>query len=97
MAASELADELRRHMAEPFPESVAKGEDYGEVEPVMIGADIYGWALGVSKGSSLSALDRSRLQQAADDLERSLSAFPNDARPYYERVLRIAHLALDRA
>jgi hypothetical protein len=63
----------------------------------MIGADIYGWALGVSSGGSLSALDRSRLQQAADELERSLRAFPTDARPYFERVLRIAHLALDPA
>jgi hypothetical protein len=63
----------------------------------MIGADAYGWALGVGRGGSLSELDRARLQQAAEELARSLTAFPTDARPYYERVLRIAHLALDRA
>jgi len=91
MAGSELLDELRRHMADPFPESVVKGEDYGEVDAVMIGADIYGWA---SRSDSLNALDRSRLRQAANELERSLQAFPADAQPYYQRLLRIARLAL---
>jgi hypothetical protein len=95
MPALDHADELRRHKAEPFPNSVEKGEVYGEVEPVMIDADSYPWASGVSSGGSLSVLDRSRLQQASEELQRSLTAFPADARPYYERVLRIAHLALD--
>jgi hypothetical protein len=40
-------------MAEPFPHSVEKGEDYGEVDAVMIGADIYGWA---SRSGSLSSV-----------------------------------------
>lgn len=57
----------------------------------MIGADIYGWA---SRADSLSELDRSRLLQAADELQRSIGAFPRDAQPYFERVLRIARLAL---
>lgn len=78
-------------MAEPFPDSVTKGLDYGEVDAVMIGADIYGWA---TRAGSLSDLDRSRLLQAADELERSIAAFPEDAQPYYERMLRIARLAL---
>ena len=39
-----LAKEMRLHMAGPFPDSVEKGLDYGEVDAVMIGADIYGWA-----------------------------------------------------
>jgi hypothetical protein len=81
-------------MTDPFPGSVVKGEDYAEVDAVMIGADIYGWAQIVSTGGRLSALDRSRLDQAAAELERSLTSFPAAARPYYERVLRIAHLAL---
>ena len=68
-----------------------KGLDCGEVDPVLIDADIYGWA---SRAGSLSELDRSRLRQAADELDRSLGAFPMDARPYYERILRIARLAL---
>jgi hypothetical protein len=32
---------------------------------------------------------------AADRLERSLDEFPPEARPYFERVVRIAELALD--
>jgi hypothetical protein len=83
---------MRAHMAEPFPGSVQKGEDYGEVDAVMVGADIYGWA---DRASSLSPVDVARLRQAAQELERSLPAFPADARPYYERILRIARLALN--
>lgn len=83
---------MRLHMAEPFPESVEKGLDYGEVEPVLAGADICGWA---TRAGSLSELDRSRLEQAADELQRSISAFPADAQPYYERILRIARLTLN--
>jgi hypothetical protein len=63
MAAPDLADELRRHMAESFPELVQKGEDYGEVDPVMIGADIYGWALelaGEARSRNSIALDSSK-------------------------------------
>ncbi|MEQ7010129.1 hypothetical protein ABN028_28515 [Actinopolymorpha sp. B17G11] len=88
----DLAEEMRLHMAEPFPDAVEKGTDYGEVDAVMIGADIYGWA---TRAGSLSDLDRSRLVQAADELRRSMEAFPADARPYYERILRIARLTLD--
>ncbi len=87
----DLSDEMHRHVAEPFPESVEKGLDYGEVDAVMIGADIYGWA---TKVDSPSQLHRSRLAQAADELQRSIEAFPLDAQPYYERVLRIARLTL---
>ncbi|MET9313102.1 hypothetical protein ABZX12_14865 [Kribbella sp. NPDC003505] len=86
-----LAKEMRLHMAERFPDSVEKGLDYGDVDAVMIGADIYGWA---TRAGSLSELDRSRLLQAADELQRSIQAFPPDAQPYYERILRIARLAL---
>lgn len=92
MSRPTLADEMRSHVAATFPASVVKGEDYGAVDAVMIDADIYGWA---SRADSLNALDRGRLSQAADDLERSLRAFPEDAWPYYQRILRIARLALD--
>jgi hypothetical protein len=91
LVADTLVEEMRLHMAKPFPDSVEKGLDYGEVDAVMIGADIYGWA---TRAGSLSELDRSRLSQAADELQRSIGAFPPDARPYYERILRIARLAL---
>jgi hypothetical protein len=89
--ANNLTEEMRLHMAEPFPDSVEKGLDYGEVDAVMIGADIYGWA---TRAGSLSELDRTRLSQAADELQRSIDAFPSDAQAYYERILRIARLVL---
>jgi hypothetical protein len=92
IVAETLADEMRLHWAEPFPDSVEKGRDYGEVDPVMIGADIYGWA---TRAGSLDDADRSQLSQAAEELRRSISAFPPAAQPYYERILRIADLALD--
>jgi hypothetical protein len=57
----------------------------------MIGADINGWA---TKARSLSGLDRAHLLQAADGLQRSIGVFPAEAQPYYERILRIARLAL---
>lgn len=86
-----LFDEMRLHMAEPVPDSVERGLDYGEVDAVMIGADIYGWA---ARAGSLAELDRARLSEAAEALHRSIAAFPLDAQPYYERILRIARLAL---
>jgi hypothetical protein len=92
--ANTLAEEMRLHMAEPFPTSVDKGLDYGEVDAVMIGADIYGWASHVASGVRLRGDQRSGLRLAAEELERSISAFPEDARPYYERILRIARMAL---
>ena len=39
----------------------------------MVGADIHGWA---TRAESLSELDRSRLAQAEDELERSIDAYP---------------------
>ena len=76
-------------MAEPFPASVEKGEVYGVVDPVLVGADIVGY---VSHGR-LSPVQRRSLREIADQLARSLDAFPQDARPYYERLLRIAQRA----
>lgn len=90
----ELAEEVRRHSAEPFPASVEKGLDYGEVDAVMIDADIHGWASSVVSGGRLRADQRAGLERAADELERSLTSFPEDARPFYEHLLRIARLTL---
>ena len=90
----DLGTEMRLRNAEPFPESVEKGSQYGEVDAVMIDADIYGWASHVASGVRLRGDQRPGLQSSADELERSLDAFPQDARPYYERLLRIARLAL---
>ena len=74
---------MRLHMSELFSKSVEKGIDHGEVDAAMIDADIYGWA---TRAGSLSALDRSLLAEAADELQRSIDAFPPDARPY-ERLI----------
>ena len=76
--AKTLAEEMQLHMAEPFPDSVEKGLDFGEVDAVLIGADIYGWA---SRAGALSALDRSRLAKAADELERSIAEIHSTPRP----------------
>lgn len=89
--ADSLAEEMRLHVSEPFPKSVVRGLDYGEVDAVMIDADIFGWA---TRAGELSALDRSRLGEAADKLQRSVDSFPPDARPYYERLVRIAQMTL---
>jgi hypothetical protein len=91
--ADALAEEMQRHLAEPFPDPVTKGLEYGEVDAVMIGADIYGWASRALE-DSLTSGEQARLADAADALQHSIDSFPPDARPYYERVLRIAHLAL---
>jgi hypothetical protein len=45
----ELQRLLAEHFATPFLSGVVTGRDYGGVDPVMIGADIYGWATRVSK------------------------------------------------
>lgn len=52
----------------------------------MIDADIMGW---ISHGDNLASWQRASLREAADLLMRSLPTFPADARPYYERLVRI--------
>jgi hypothetical protein len=93
----DLSRLLEDHRAEPFPTNVVKGEGYGEVDAVVIDADIYGWAVGVSRGRPLGVADLTRLRDARDRLRRSLAAFPEDARPYYERLVEIASAALDQS
>jgi hypothetical protein len=86
---AEQAPELAEHRAAPFPDAVEKGEVYGEVDPVMIDADIIGWA----SQDRLDAVQTRSLREAADQLDRSLDVLPVDARPYYERLLRLARRA----
>jgi hypothetical protein len=87
----DLAELLTQHRDAEFPTSVIKGIEYGGVDPVMIGADIYGWA---SRADDLSASERASLADCHDRLSGSLDAFPAEARPYYELLVRIASLAL---
>ncbi len=77
----DLAAELRAHLAEPFPKSVEKGEVYGEVDAVMIDADIFGWALGVSQGglafcarSIAAPAGRRRVEAIAHNFSRRRTA-----------------------
>jgi len=73
----------------PFPPSVEKGSDYGEIDAVMIGADIYGWALSAASGT-LSAEELVRLHEAREALGRAIAAFPEDARSYYQQLVQLA-------
>ncbi|WP_162941815.1 hypothetical protein [Desertimonas flava] len=91
---SALRELMAEHFAAPFPTSVEKGRDYGEVDAVMIGADIYGWALR-AQGGGLLPIDGDRLRAARDALARSLLAFPDDAQPYYTQLVALADAALE--
>lgn len=93
-ASPDLAEAMLEHLAEPFPTSVAKGVDYGEVDPVMVEADVYGWALRVSRGERLTSEELMRLARVADDLARSMASFPAAARGYFLGVERLARLAV---
>lgn len=77
--------------------AIEKGRGYGEVDPVMIDADLYGWALTVHRGGRISPDDRRRFDKAAKELQRSMTSLPLDAVPYYERLLELARAALRRA
>ena len=91
---NDLSVLLREHMATPFPTSVEKGIDYGLVDSVMIGADIYGWASRIAAAEDLPENERHGLMTARDELVASLGAFPDDARPYYELLVQIVIRAL---
>ena len=91
---TELAQLMQDHLGAPFPDSITKGLTYGEIDPVMIGSDVYGWALAVTKGRPLDALQRGRLQAAHDALLRSMNELPESARPYYEGIARLAEATL---
>jgi hypothetical protein len=90
----ELSDLLAAHLAAPFPDAVEKGRNYGLVEPVMVGSDIYGWGLTFQRNSRLSTVDTNRLRRTRDDLRASMSGFPIEAVPYYEQLLAIADFIL---
>jgi hypothetical protein len=93
-AMRELDRLMAEHLAEPFPAEIEKGRDYGHVDPVMIGADVYGWALRVSQEGKLDQIEEERIRIARSELWESLDLFPAEARPYYEHILAIADLVL---
>jgi hypothetical protein len=83
---------LEEHLATPFP-AEARGEEYGEVDAVMIDADIYGWC-STAVTSRLREDQRRGLRDARGQLSRSLQFMPTDIRPYYEQLLALAETAL---
>ncbi len=85
---------LAEHLASTFPTSVEKGTDYGDVDPVLIDAAIYGWALKVAKGSSLDPAEHRRFRAAREDLERALPCFPKESLPYFEKLVALATAVL---
>ena len=91
---AELRALLDDHLARPFPSSVEKGTDYGGVDCVMIGADIYGWASRIADGERLPHDERVRFEAAAEGLRAALPAFPDAARSYYRELLDMSDLAL---
>jgi len=89
-----LRELLDEHLKEPFPTSVVKGLDYGGVDCVMVGSDIYGWASRVARGEPLPAEECERFRALRMELVDALPSFPESARPYYEALVEIADIAL---
>jgi hypothetical protein len=89
-----LRDLLEEHLAADFPTEIEKSEFYGSIDPVMIGADIFGWVSSYASGSPLDDVARAGLEQARLDLGESMSALPTSTRPYYALLLRVADTAI---
>lgn len=89
-----LVELVDRHRSSPFPSSIEKGTEYGEVEAVMIDADIFGWSIGIANGAPRDRSTREKLKRSRDQLEQSLLLMPTAAHDYFERLIRIADLAL---
>lgn len=90
----DLDELLRRHLADPFPPSISKGDLYAEVDPVVIDADIYGWASSARDDVTLDSSQMEGLRRARNELVRSLRELPADAVPYFRRLVDIADLVL---
>ena len=88
---------MSAHLDDPFPSSIVKGTSYEPVDPVLVDADVYGWALRVERHEALGADEREQLVELRNELAASMEAFPSDARPYFERLLQLADetLAVD--
>jgi hypothetical protein len=89
MEMTPLEELMAEHQRIPFPDCIEKGEDYGEVNSVLIGADIYGWALKASRGE-LHPDELPTLVAARDRLERSIEDFPEGAKSYFQLILKLA-------
>ncbi|PRY69347.1 hypothetical protein B0I08_10219 [Glaciihabitans tibetensis] len=85
---------LHVQFKEPWPESVERSADYGEIDPVMADADVYGWAVASLRGR-LTDVDRLQLSALADQVERAIPVFPQHGRPYFDRLLGLARAAVE--
>lgn len=81
-------------LAAVWPATVQRGEESGGLDLVLVDADILGWA---TQAGSLSLVDVAALGTACSDLEAVLPSLPVDARPYFDRLVRLAHLTLAAA
>ncbi len=96
-------DELQRiwdeHAVAPFPTSIDKNDERWDefvVHPVMMDADLAGAILGVLKGSTgPTETQRKYLTDGLRELAVTWHLVPNEARPYFARLQRMAELALD--
>lgn len=83
---------MHEHLAAPWPEAVERGSEYGGIDPVMVDADIYGFA---TRARSLRPDERDRLHATVRELEAVLVQLPEDAQPYFERLIRMARLTFN--
>ncbi len=90
----DLADLLEEHVSTPFPAEIEKGRDYGMVDPVMIDAEMFGWASSYTPGFQLNTDAHRSLERVRLELGESWGALPAAARPYFARLLRIADAAI---
>ena len=91
-----IADLLEEHRNAHFPAEIEKGRDYGLVDPVMIDADIFGWASSYAAGGQLDTDALSGLEHARLELSGSWNDLPIAALPYYARLVRLADAAVQR-
>ncbi|MCP4963591.1 MAG: hypothetical protein GY925_30520 [Actinomycetia bacterium] len=90
----DLSDLLEEHRDAYFPAETEKGRDYGMIDPVMIDADIFGWASSCASELQLDTDARRGLEQVRLELGESWNDLPVAALPYYARLLRLADAAV---
>lgn len=83
---------LRAHLAAPWPESVERGSEIGELDLVKADADIYGWAVASLHGQ-LTKAERVELTSIADRLEDAVPALPGAASEYFGRLIELGRIA----
>lgn len=79
-----------QHASAPWPESVARGTEYGGVDVVALDADASGLASSVVQGRRPPSGEQLRLLHAVEsDLRLVIESVPESAKPYFEHLLRL--------